>query len=322
VIKLVCPKCKIKLEQKGNDLVCLKCEFVLNKTEGVYKANNVDEANEKKFYDELYNKEKGSNWIKGLEKENIFKKILEKISLSYRRERFFKNNIKGKNNLILDLACGAGRAYFREYGEVVGIDLSLRPLEVAKEKYDLVILGGVDKLPFPDGIFDYVVSSDFFGHVRNEEKNKIIKEIYRILKPGGKTLHVIETDSENTWFKFAHKYPELFQKYFIDQIGGHIGLEMPNKVIERWRENNFEIVKAVKIWGLIWPIQDYKNMFDNEYQKKSFFIKALVLKSKILSKLRPVREMINTFLNPINSLVEFLTDLNHGQGIMLICQKK
>ena len=51
-------------------------------------------------------------------------------------------------------------------------------------------------------------------------------------------------------------------------------------------------------------------MFDNEYQRKSFFIKALVLKSKILSKLRPVREMINTFLNPINSLVEFLTDLN------------
>ena len=97
---------------------------------------------------------------------------------------------------------------------------------------------------------------------------------------------------------------------------------MPDKAVKRWKENNLEIIKVIKIWGLIWPVQDYKNMFDNEYQKKGFFIKALVLKSKILSKLRLVREVVNTLLNPVNSFIESFTDLNHGQGIMLICQKK
>lgn len=322
MIKLVCPKCRVELERRGDNLACSKCGFTLNKTDGIYVAGNANKTSEKEFYDELYDKEKGSNWIKGLKKENILKNILEKVSLSYRRERFFKNNIKGKNNLILDLACGAGRDYFKNYGEVVGVDLSLKPLEIAKERYNLVLLGSADELPFSDNVFDYVVSSDFFGHIINKDKDKIIKEIYRVLKPGGKTLHIVETDSENAWFRFAHKYPELFQKYFIEQIGGHIGLEMPREAVSRWKENNFEIIKAIKIWGLIWPIQDYKSLFDNEYQKKSLFIKMVVFKSKILSKLRPIREMINIFLNPINSVVESLTDLNHGQGIMLICQKK
>lgn len=321
MIKLVCPKCRTELKRREDSLVCLKCGFALGKTNGIYAVSNVDEVSVKEFYDGLYDKEKGSDWIKGLENEGILKNILEKISLSYRRERFFKNNIKGKNNLILDLACGAGRNYFKKYGGVIGIDLSLKPLRIAKEKYDLVILGSVDELPFPSRVFDYVVSSDFFGHIKNEDKDKIIREIYRVLKPGGKTLHVIETDSDNAWFKFAHKYPELFQKYFIEQIGGHIGLEMPRNVVERWKENDFKVIKTIKIWGVIWPVQDYQ-IFDNEYKYLSKLVRIIVIISKIFSKIKLIKVGVNILLNPINLSVESMTSLNNGQGLMIVCQKK
>ena len=321
MIALTCPKCKIALEQKENILVCSSCDYILNNQKGVYTSRSLGNIDEKNFYDQIYDREKGGDWIVGLKNESFFKKVLEKISLSYRRERFFKQNIKGYNNLILDLACGAGRGYFKDYGEVVGIDLSIKPLEVAKNRYDMVILGSAIELPFSDNSFDYVVSSDFFGHIKDENKDEIIKEIYRILKPGGKTLHIIETDSKNRWFKFAHKYPELFQKYFIEQIGGHIGLEMPDQVVGRWKKNNFEVAKAIKIWGLIWPIQGY-NIFDNEYQEKSHFVKLVVIISKMLSKFRVIREFVNIILNPLNSIIETLTEINHGQGLMIVCKKK
>lgn len=315
---LICPKCRLDLKKENDSFFCGNCPFVLKNDNGVLVDGSYEAG--KDFYDKIYSDSKGESWLQGLDR-NFLKSILERVSLSYRRERFFKRNMDGGNNMVLDIACGAGRDYFKKYGFVVGIDLSSKPLEIAKKKYDLAIQGGVEKLPFADNTFDYVVSSDFFGHVKNEDKDAIIKEILRVLKPGGKTLHVIETDSENFWFKIAHRSPDLFQKYFIEKIGGHIGLEMPSTAVERWEKDGFTVLKAKKIWGVVWPIQDYQ-MFDNEYKNLSRSAKAFVIISKILSKVKLVQVGVNILLNPLNSFIESLTPINKGQGLMLVCQKK
>ena len=316
-----CTNCKISLEKKDKDFICIKCGFCLENIDGVYVDKSVFSEKDKNFYDEIYNEEKGVEWFQGLNRTNILKKILEYISLSYRRERFFKRNIKGKNNLILDLACGAGRDYLKNKGQVFGVDLSLKALNLAKDRYDFVIQSGVTRLPFLDNTFDYVTSSDFFGHVRVEDKDEIIKEIYRVLKPGGKTLHVIETDSTNIWFRIAHRDPVLFKKYFIEQIGGHVGLEMPMDCVKRWQKNMFEVKKKEKIWGTIWPIQYYKELFGHEYQSDFSKVNRIVIFSKVLSKNKLIREIINIILNPLNSLYCFFTNLDKGAGIMIIAKK-
>ena len=66
-------------------------------------------------------------------------------------------------------------------------------------------------LPFADESFDYVVSADVIGHIRHEDKDRLFAEMHRVLKKGGKAIHVIETDATSRWFKFAHRYPDLFQ---------------------------------------------------------------------------------------------------------------
>lgn len=322
MINLFCPQCKFGLVKEKVGFKCSNCLFVLQDVDGVLVDERYINEKDKSFYDDLYSTEHGQKWFQGLNRESFAKRILEKISLSYRRERFFRRNIKGKNNLILDLACGAGRDYFKEFGEVVGVDLSISPLQQARSRYDLVIQAGCDSLPFADSTFDYVISSDFFGHVRQEDKDQIMKEIWRVLKPEGRTLHVIETDSDNFWFKMAHKNTELFQKYFIEKIGGHVGLEMPSICIERWKRNNFDIVKVKKIWGIIWPIEYYKDLFDNEYKDISLGAKFISAVSNFLSRFKPVRFMINIILNPINSIVEFITPLNNGCGLMLAAKKR
>lgn len=320
-MNFVCPKCKIKLIEKDDSFICCGCDFELRKNNNIFVNREVVDEKDKNFYDEIYKNELGKKWVRGLNR-NFFKRTLEKISLSYRRERFFKKNLKGDNNLILDIACGVGRDYFKKYGKVIGIDLSYEALLEANKKYDFAIQSGVEKMPFEENSFDYIVSSDFFGHVRNEDKNIILKEINRILKPDGKTIHIIETDSENIWFKIAHQNPDLFQKYFIEKIGGHVGLELPVECIKRWESNGFEIKDVEKIWGTVWPIKDYKTLFGNEYLAESNKLKVMVCLSKLLSRFKIIEIGINIILNPINWVYNKMTNLNNGQGLMIVCKKK
>lgn len=321
MIKLFCPNCKRGLEEKNNGFFCLSCLFSLENKNGILITSNVGTEEHKEFYDDLYETEHGNRWFQGLNRASFLKRVVERISLSYRRERFFRKNIEGTDNLILDIACGAGRDYFKKFGTVVGVDLAIKPLAFAKDRYDLVIQSGATKLPFADETFDYILSSDFFGHIPAENKNEIIMEIWRVLKKDGKTLHIIETDSSNIWFKIAHRKPGLFQKYFIEKIGGHIGLELPNQCIERWEKNRFQTLKKIKIWGLFWPIRDYASLFDNEYKSDSFFLKTVVAISNTLGHFKVVEVVANIILNPISAVYEFFLPFNNGNGIMLVCKK-
>ncbi|MCL0034679.1 class I SAM-dependent methyltransferase, partial [Dehalococcoidia bacterium] len=165
------------------------------------------------------------------------------------------------------------------------------------------------------------VSSDFLGHIPVEQKDALYREFYRSLKKDGKMIHIIETDANNWHFRFAHQYPELFRKHFVERIGGHFGLELPSKAIARIQNNGFRVLEARKIWGELWQVQEYQFMFDNEYQRKSRLIKMIVRLSKVLSTNLVVQEAVNIMLNPVSALVERLTPLDNGQGLMVFCQK-
>ncbi len=97
------------------------------------------------------------------------------------------------NGNILELGCGGGRDIFPNIGPTVGIDLSLSSLKNAKKIYDLVIQGRSKRIHFPDNFFDDIVSGDLLGYISFEEKDKLISEIYRCLKLGGRTIHIVET---------------------------------------------------------------------------------------------------------------------------------
>ena len=96
---------------------------------------------------------------------------------------------------VLDLGCGYGgaaRYLARQYGcSVVGINLSEKELELANKRaretglqdYLVFESGDFHSLKFDDEVFHVVWSQEAFLHGAN--KDKIISEAMRVLRPGG-----------------------------------------------------------------------------------------------------------------------------------------
>ena len=100
-----------------------------------------------------------------------------------------------KTSHILDVGCGTGQtaAYLAEqYGaQVTGIDINPIMVEKAKNrmrKYQLpveIIQGSIEEFPVKDGKFDFIISESVLSFVN---KPKALKEIFRLLKNGGRFI--------------------------------------------------------------------------------------------------------------------------------------
>lgn len=105
---------------------------------------------------------------------------------------------------ILDVACGTGVLALAaaervgDGGSVLGLDINDEMLTVARRKSTGVDWwhGQAENLPFPDAYFDAVVSQ--FGLMFFEDRRAAIREMIRVLKPGGRLAIAVWDSLENT----------------------------------------------------------------------------------------------------------------------------
>ncbi|MEI6730337.1 MAG: methyltransferase domain-containing protein [Pseudomonadota bacterium] len=96
---------------------------------------------------------------------------------------------------ILDAGCGTGKfATLLPGKEIIGVDIAYDMCKIAEQNCSLSINADICNLPFGDAYFDIVISSAVLQWV--EKPHLAIKEMQRVLKPGG-TL-AIATFGEKT----------------------------------------------------------------------------------------------------------------------------
>lgn len=91
---------------------------------------------------------------------------------------------------VLDLCCGSGQAthFLVKYSQnVIGLDAS--PLSLQRAQRNVPEASYVEafaqKMPFADHLFDVVHVSTALHEMPREDLQKILQEVYRVLKPGG-----------------------------------------------------------------------------------------------------------------------------------------
>ena len=96
-----------------------------------------------------------------------------------------------RNRIILDAGCGTGAnlewlSRYAGQGRIVGIDVISDALNYCrKRQHEELAQASVTDLPFADSVFDLVTSFDVLVQLPKEEDELAIREMYRVLRPGG-----------------------------------------------------------------------------------------------------------------------------------------
>lgn len=163
--------------------------------------------------------------------QSVFQSIANRYDfmndiISFRRHKAWrkftmKKMAMKKGDTALDLCCGTcdwtlSMAEASETGLITGLDFSPNMLKVGEKKIQekhlenriRLIEGNAMDLPFEDNQFDYVTIG--FGLRNVPDLEKVLKEMKRVVKPGG--MVVCMELSKPTWQPFKGIFNFYFQK--------------------------------------------------------------------------------------------------------------
>ena len=119
---------------------------------------------------------------------------------------------------ILDVGCGSAwlADHFSDY---TGVDASQEAVEAAAARGRSIQRVDVQAgLPFEDAHFDGAILKDLLEHV--EDPVSLVREVRRVLKPGGRVFASSPDAQRWVWDDYTHKRPftrKSFRLMFADQ---------------------------------------------------------------------------------------------------------
>ena len=145
----------------------------------------------------------GSDWLlpfydfftKLLGADAVHKRLLEQASIR-------------PGDRLLEIGCGTANLAilakrFNPTAEVVGIDPDPKALSRARKKAHHAGLqlefreAFTEELPFPDGSIDKVLSAFMLHHIQPDSRHTALREVHRVLRPGGSLLLADFEDGEH-----------------------------------------------------------------------------------------------------------------------------
>ncbi len=185
------------------------------------------------------------------------------------REETFKRRLVQQANIqpnmdVLDLGCGTGTLTImlkRAYPEanITGVDGDPAVLNLARDKSRGLDIrwdeGLAFSLPYPDTVFDKVITSLVIHHLATNEKRRTFKEIFRVLKPRGE-LYILDFGAPHSP---VTRFMAMYMRRLEETADNFDGL-IPRFVTEAGFGSVAEAENLVNIFGPLSIIQATKGV--------------------------------------------------------------
>jgi ubiquinone/menaquinone biosynthesis C-methylase UbiE len=260
---LMCPECSCELSE---NLKCEKCSNEYSKKYGVYDvvSQNLssnqeilwritdEEIEREEMTDDKSNNAEQPDWVK-----DYFSKISDETKQAQQKQADFMNQlVSSLSGTVCDLATGMGGNLQRlldaesKRFQIVCTDISKRVLAMTRKnkKTDdsrvFYIATDGRCMSIKNDSFDCITSVAAFGNI--PESDKVAKEMYRTLKPGGKIIiegAYIEKDSKS--FELAKSMgleKGMVEEYLTQELKNAGFKNVESTVVAKaiWAENPYD----------------------------------------------------------------------------------
>lgn len=148
---------------------------------------------------------------------------------------------------IVDLGAGAGiisRHLARRGAVVEGVDLAPEAVAVARRRCEglavhLAIADAARCDHLPDASFDKAVSCDLIEHVEDDTMRGVLREAWRLLKPGG--LFYVYSPNRDHWIERMKA-----RNFLLKNPAGHVRVRRIAEVVAALVSCGFEIVRIAR----------------------------------------------------------------------------
>lgn len=162
---------------------------------------------------------------------------------------------------VLEIGCGSGW-YSGRLGPSIGVDISYNSLRGSSGSM-AKLAADAEKLPFKDSSFDLVFGFGILHHLDDIEKG--LKDIHRVLKPGGKIAFGGENNGSCL---LNYIFPLLYGNWNIEKGFTRIKISNLEKMLKRtgFKNEKFDI-NGFAVYGLNEPVFRITKFLEGVLQK-------------------------------------------------------
>jgi len=218
---------------------------------------------------------------------------------------------------LLELGCGGGATFFARHARATGVDLSRGSLSLLDAEYELALQADALRLPLRDSMYDGVVSSYFFEHIPLDQKNALLAELRRVLRPGGRIVFLFDVESNNPLFRVLRADAARYRTAIVE-TDRHYGLEPASANLARFERAGF---KVLELHAANKTLAQYSSVYAWMREYEGLATRSMVRFGALVSRQASVAKAYTAFVTLLDDVVEPVFPIDWARILLVALER-